>query len=56
MVFKREKRSNCSKLAYGGDLKKHMCLSKENHLSYKQENIASCLPVIIEFGFEQNAA
>jgi hypothetical protein len=33
---------------------KHMYLSKENHLCYKQEHLAHCSPVRIELVFERN--
>jgi hypothetical protein len=33
---------------YSAELKKHMHLSKENHVCYTVEHIAHCVPVRIE--------
>jgi hypothetical protein len=55
-VFKVEKHSIWSKWAYSANLKKHMYLSKEKHLSYKQEHLACSLHVRIELVFERNTA
>jgi hypothetical protein len=33
-------------------LKKHISLSKGNHLYWKWEHLANCFPVKIELGFE----
>jgi hypothetical protein len=42
--------------AISAKLKKHMYLSKENHLWSKQEHVAHCLAVRTELVFERNAS
>jgi hypothetical protein len=54
--FKMEIVSLCYKYALSAELKKHMCLSKENNLCYKLQHLAHCFSVIIELVFEQNTA
>jgi hypothetical protein len=42
----------CSKYAYSAEWKKHMYLSKENHLHYKLQHQGQCFPVKIELVFK----
>jgi hypothetical protein len=41
------------KEAYSSQLKKHMYVSKENHLCYKQEHQAHCFTFRIELVFQE---
>jgi hypothetical protein len=50
------KSSFCSKEAYSAEMKKHMYLSKENHLCWYMQHLAHYASVRIEGVFEKNTS
>jgi hypothetical protein len=54
--FKMEIGSICSKKVYSAELKKHMYLSKENHLCYMLQHLVHCFPVSVQSVFERNTS
>jgi hypothetical protein len=54
IVFKVEIGSFYSKQAYSAEVKKHIDLSKENHLCLKLQHLANWFPVRTELVFERN--
>jgi hypothetical protein len=56
MCFKVEIGSVSSKQAYSAELKKHMYLSKENHLCLKVQQQAHRFPVRTELVFERSTS
>jgi hypothetical protein len=56
IVLKLEIGSVCSKSACSVKLRKHMYLSKENHLCQTQEHLVHFFPVRVELVFERNTS
>jgi hypothetical protein len=48
--------SLCSKYTFSAELKKHMFLSKDSHLGYKQEHVEQWCPERSEVVLERNAS